>query len=838
MPEYEWYTLDSSFQKEAVIEGYISFIWTERYSAYGDFTIVTNSTFQNRQLLAVDTWIGKKDSEYIMKVETVEDDTADDGSRTITVTGSSMEKLLSDRVAMPSLSDTTTVPDWVLTGTPGDIARSMFKSICVDTVLDPLDTIPFFGSSSLSGGIVPGYGIYWGCWTTHGIEARETLIGRKYAIQHHYYGWTSAFPGSLPEEDWDNGRLSLITWQPAGVNNSQLSVNELADIAAGVFDSTIDARAADVAAWGHPVFIRFGHEMNGTWYPWSGVFNPTNQLTGQNTNFDAGTGNWTGAGNCTNYHASTPHTGSGSLGMISQAAGNMDVGSCTTANILTQGMAVTPGDVVSVTAWSHAASVARSVVVGALFYNSSGTSIGGTIVGSAITNSTTEWTQHYAQVTAPSGAAWCRAVVRVQGTAASGETHHVDDVLMGLASSGPTNYVAAYQRVVDRFRAAGASNAIWVWSPNVNAVPNDAWNDFSAYYPGSDYVDWVGIDGYNWGTTTGAGWQTFATIFNDPGGVYQTYQAAKPIMICEVSSVEAGGDKASWITDALATIKTMPGLKAVLWFDAQTNFPIDTSPEALSAYIADVLDPYTQTYYSAGGTIPEPSDVITVTAQPDTLYNSLKSLCDTYNLGFKLNRNDVLGTIYFEVYTGNDLTADQSNFPAVIFDPDMESLSKVSQLTSTATVKTVAYVLATNGYAVVYAPGTDATVSGSDRRVLLINSSNTTAAGPDLDTALQQEGIMALAQQRPVYTFDGELPQTLSYVYGQDYNLGDLVEERNSDGYGNLMLVTEQIFSSDDTGYKAYPTLAVYQTVTPGSWLAEGSVEWSELDPSLTWATI
>ena len=37
----------------------------------------------------------------------------------------------------------------------------------------------------------------------------------------------------------------------------------------------------------------------------------------------------------------------------------------------------------------------------------------------------------------------------------------------------------------------------FVWSPNYisNIYPH-----YSHYYPGDDYVDWVGVDGYNWGS--------------------------------------------------------------------------------------------------------------------------------------------------------------------------------------------------------------------------------------------------------------------------------------------------------------------------------------------------
>lgn len=239
------------------------------------------------------------------------------------------------------------------------------------------------------------------------------------------------------------------------------------------------------------------------------------------------------------------------------------------------------------------------------------------------------------------------------------------------------------------------------------------------------------------------------------------------------------------------------------------------------------------------GNIPEEPGTITVSAPPDTLYNTIKKICDTYFLGFRLIRNGDLGQIYFEVYTGDDKTSSQVILDPVIFAPNMDNLEDATLLTSTAPVKDVAYVFAPNGSRVVYAVGANIDANGANRRVLLINSSNTLDAGVELDDALEAEAQIGLANSRLVYAFDGELPQVTQYEYGVHYNLGDLVEERNSDGYGNQMLVTEQIFSSDNSGEKSYPTLTAKLLITPGTWSAEpGTLHWSDLDETVIWATL
>lgn len=255
--------------------------------------------------------------------------------------------------------------------------------------------------------------------------------------------------------------------------------------------------------------------------------------------------------------------------------------------------------------------------------------------------------------------------------------------------------------------------------------------------------------------------------------------------------------------------------------------------------VHDTIPFYTFGTLLPAGNLAEPSDIISLDAAPASVYSTLTQLCNTYSLGFRLVRNGDKGEIYFEIYVGNDRTSSQSILPPVIFDQTLNNLVDVNQLTSSAALKTVAYVYATNGYEIAYAPTADHSASGENRRVMLVQSSNDLPAGADLTTALQQEGQIALAGQREVYAFDGKVPVQVPYVYGRDYGLGDLVEERNSDGFGGLMLVTEHISSSDDTGDTEYPTLTVSQVITPGSWLNfEGDNVWSDIPATVHWADL
>jgi beta-mannanase len=151
--------------------------------------------------------------------------------------------------------------------------------------------------------------------------------------------------------------------------------------------------------------------------------------------------------------------------------------------------------------------------------------------------------------------------------------------------------VAAFRRVVDLLREAGASARV-VWAPNV-AFPDSA--PLRPLYPGDRYVDWVCIDGFNWGTSQpDQRWRSFDQIFRP---TYQEVLALAPTaqLMIETGCSEAGGDKAAWLTDAL-TVQlpdSYPRVEAVVWFDEnkETDWRIDSSPAALAAFRRAVRAP-------------------------------------------------------------------------------------------------------------------------------------------------------------------------------------------------------------------------------------------------------
>ena len=159
----------------------------------------------------------------------------------------------------------------------------------------------------------------------------------------------------------------------------------------------------------------------------------------------------------------------------------------------------------------------------------------------------------------------------------------------GVNGNSPGQFVAAWRHVHDIFASVGATNVSWVWCPFVD--PGGSLTALSSLYPGDAYVDWTGLDGYNWGTNPASprGWRSFDQLFATTYQEITTEVApSKPLMIGEMGSSEQGGDKAAWIREALSRVPTeYPQIRALLWFDKfddNMDWPIETSATATSAF--------------------------------------------------------------------------------------------------------------------------------------------------------------------------------------------------------------------------------------------------------------
>lgn len=97
--------------------------------------------------------------------------------------------------------------------------------------------------------------------------AFAAATGADVRVAVYYSGWFENFRASFAQLARQHGSYALVQIEPAAVS--------LASIAAGRWDSYLRSYARAVRAFGHPVMLSFGHEMNGGWYSWgSGHVSP------------------------------------------------------------------------------------------------------------------------------------------------------------------------------------------------------------------------------------------------------------------------------------------------------------------------------------------------------------------------------------------------------------------------------------------------------------------------------------------------------------------------------------------------------------------------------------
>lgn len=133
------------------------------------------------------------------------------------------------------------------------------------------------------------------------------------------------------------------------------------------------------------------------------------------------------------------------------------------------------------------------------------------------------------------------------------------------ASRDPDLYVRMYRYVYDIFRENEVDNVIWIWNPNEKSYPTFKWNHELMYYPGDEYVDVVGLSGYNTGTgIQGEIWRSMDEIYD---GYYERMLGyGKPLLITEFGCADAGGDKLAWAENMFKVLpEKYPAIRGAIW---------------------------------------------------------------------------------------------------------------------------------------------------------------------------------------------------------------------------------------------------------------------------------
>lgn len=118
------------------------------------------------------------------------------------------------------------------------------------------------------------YGLYMGDKiTTKSILNKGKEYGATPCAIQLFWGWNeiaTARTSSL-ERIWKAGAIPIITVEPFKAGGKEGI--PLSSISGGNEDAVLKSLGELIKAFDHPVIVRFAHEMNGNWYPWSGLKN-------------------------------------------------------------------------------------------------------------------------------------------------------------------------------------------------------------------------------------------------------------------------------------------------------------------------------------------------------------------------------------------------------------------------------------------------------------------------------------------------------------------------------------------------------------------------------------
>lgn len=168
-----------------------------------------------------------------------------------------------------------------------------------------------------------------------------------------------------------------------------------------------------------------------------------------------------------------------------------------------------------------------------------------------------------------------------------GQSYELPD---GTRPNSDGSYKEAWRKIHRAFESRCPGDVKFVWAVNHFSVGEGA--SFTGTYPGDAFVDFVGLDGYNWGTNAEWGWQAWPDIFHEAYcAVVRTTN--RQVLINEVASTERGGDKAAWIRDMWARLDDYGRVRGVVWFNdakheseigGRMDWPLDSSPGAMRAW--------------------------------------------------------------------------------------------------------------------------------------------------------------------------------------------------------------------------------------------------------------
>ncbi len=169
---------------------------------------------------------------------------------------------------------------------------------------------------------------------------------------------------------------------------------------------------------------------------------------------------------------------------------------------------------------------------------------------------------------------------------------------------GPETFRDAFREVIEVFRSVGADNVTWVFHVDTAYSPHTWWNEASFYYPGDEYIDWIGLSVFG-AQLPNHKWYLFTDKLNRFWSQVESLSLEKPVMISEFAVIESRRDsnrKARWLEQSLKTVRLEPKfsrIKAITYWnspgwlaDGSADFRITSSPQSLETFREEISHPF------------------------------------------------------------------------------------------------------------------------------------------------------------------------------------------------------------------------------------------------------
>ncbi len=170
---------------------------------------------------------------------------------------------------------------------------------------------------------------------------------------------------------------------------------------------------------------------------------------------------------------------------------------------------------------------------------------------------------------------------------------------------GPERFRDAYRHIICLFREENVTHVTWFFHVSMHTTePSDEWNHPKYYYPGDDYIDWIGVSVYGELYPALQYWDSYDDVM-EYDNAYEKVLAIsseKPFAILEmgVTDFSPDGSKAQWLRDAFASIRDDKyiNFQAVnYWHEnwdnngSATTLEINSSAEVLQTFQEEIAHP-------------------------------------------------------------------------------------------------------------------------------------------------------------------------------------------------------------------------------------------------------